>query len=205
LSGERLSGEFYKQKAEENIKTALQTGPYIVKDQLSYYKKKWMKDHLLIMVIVCILGIAGYLICWGNSPHWQFVIIILMIGFWVLCYNLMMAYAEGKLNSISKEENDKEYDGKNAFLLRRLRITGMVVLCIPLLVTSDLAYNYFSSQLPEINDGITIRGWLSGWIFGDDHWSRVKFFKGFITAMQISGMLGTVNLVLACLEKPKKN
>jgi len=204
LSAERLSGDDYQNKAEENIKIALKGGPLTVKEQLAYYKKKWAKDHFLATVLVLLGGVAACLFFWGNSPQLQFTVVMLMVALFIVRYNLMMAYAQSKVYDIPDDEIDTERVKRNGILLRRLRISAMIALCVSLLVTTDLAYNYFSSQLPEINDGITIRGWLAGWIFDDDHWTRLDFLNGFMNALSVSGLLGGANLVLACLEKPKQ-
>lgn len=103
LSGERLSDIEYKEKAEENIKAALETS-FSLKEKTEFFKAKWKKDHrfsLIVWIIVfAAVFVSGVLIGWFV---WE------KAGF-VLCgadgigaaivrierYNKMMAYAEQK-------------------------------------------------------------------------------------------------------------
>lgn len=59
LSGERLDGESYKSKAEENITVALNNSAFSVKDKQSFFKKKWGKDHRLEMILEILFLIAA--------------------------------------------------------------------------------------------------------------------------------------------------
>ena len=55
LSGERLTGEEYREKAEENIKTALERSPFSLEEKVEYYKGKWRKDHFWTCTVIRIL------------------------------------------------------------------------------------------------------------------------------------------------------
>ena len=59
LSGKKLSMEEYKEMAETNIKETLKASTFSLKEKQEFYKKKWLKDHIAIMVFigVCIIGI----------------------------------------------------------------------------------------------------------------------------------------------------
>ncbi len=97
LSGERLSPESYQAKAEENIKAALNASSFTLNERISYYKKKWKKDHLAEIILAPILWIAVILIL-----KWQGVsaavgggiagmLAILLYG---ILNNRMMIYVE---------------------------------------------------------------------------------------------------------------
>ena len=66
LSGKKLSMEEYKEMAETNIKETLKASTFSLKEKQEFYKKKWLKDHIAIMVFIgiCIIGVfvAGLLI-----------------------------------------------------------------------------------------------------------------------------------------------
>lgn len=63
LSGERLSNEQFKEKAEENIKSALDNSVFTTKDKIKYFKRKWLKEHAvslsLFIVGVIVFTVAG--------------------------------------------------------------------------------------------------------------------------------------------------
>ena len=59
LSGKKLSTEEYKEMAETNIKATLKASAFSLKEKQEFYKKKWLKDHIAIMVYIgiCIIGV----------------------------------------------------------------------------------------------------------------------------------------------------
>lgn len=59
ISGERLDGEDYKQKAEENITAALSKSVFTAKEKAKYFKKKWFKDHCFELIAEIILLVAA--------------------------------------------------------------------------------------------------------------------------------------------------
>ncbi len=65
LSGRRLSAEEYKEAAEENLTHTLKTSSFSLKEKIEFYKNKWLKEHISIMLFVgiCITGVmlAGIL------------------------------------------------------------------------------------------------------------------------------------------------
>lgn len=95
LSGKRLSTEEYKEMAETNIKESLKAGAFQLKEKQEFYKKKWLKDHVAVMVIAggCILGvfIAG-LIMRESLIGFVAVLMLVMAHGWR--NNAMMTYVE---------------------------------------------------------------------------------------------------------------
>lgn len=61
LSGQRLDDTAYKQKAEENIKSALDNSAFTLKEKIGYYKKKWLKEHMFFNIITLLPGV-GFLL-----------------------------------------------------------------------------------------------------------------------------------------------
>ena len=95
LSGHRLKEEEYKQAAEENLTQAIKTSSFALKDKIDFFKKKWLKDHIAIMVFlgICIIGVfvAGILlknaiVCYGAF--------LLLVGAHCWRNNTMMTYVE---------------------------------------------------------------------------------------------------------------
>lgn len=64
LCGERLTDSQYRERAEENIKTALDNSAFTVKDKIHYYRRKWLAENgvgrllwFLCYVIMAILSV----------------------------------------------------------------------------------------------------------------------------------------------------
>lgn len=93
LSGQRLTEAEYHEKAEENIKAALESS-FSLQEKMEYFKCKWRKEHRFedIVAIVAIIGIywAGYYFDNGL----QFIAILLPILYHGLRNNRMMTYVE---------------------------------------------------------------------------------------------------------------
>ena len=95
LSGKRLTNEEYKQAAEKNLTQTIKTSSFTLKDKIDFYKKKWLKEHIAIMIFigVCILGvfIAGIIL----KHIWiEFVAILMLVRAHMWRNNTMMAYVE---------------------------------------------------------------------------------------------------------------
>lgn len=95
LTGKRLTDTEYKKAAEENLKQAIQESSFSLKDKIEYYKKKWLKEHIAIMIFIgiCIVGIfaAGFL-C--KKPLLAAVTPFLIALAHAWRNNTMMAYVE---------------------------------------------------------------------------------------------------------------
>lgn len=57
LCGKKLTAEEYKDMAETTIKETLQESAFTIKEKQAFFKKKWVKEHAVAMVITCILGV----------------------------------------------------------------------------------------------------------------------------------------------------
>lgn len=102
LSGDRISDAEYKQKAEENIVTALSSSSFSLKEKIDYWKKKWQREHRLLIVGCGIVVIAVFAV--GYLGHYSFLMggaALIAIIEYLYCYNRMMAYVE-----------DHAFDGK---------------------------------------------------------------------------------------------
>lgn len=97
LSGERLSTEDYKAKAEENIAAALDSSVFSLQEKTDYFKRKWRKDHawsfilaalawVAVLLVLKKLGAEAYII--GGAGG---LLAVVMYGF---LNNRMMIYVE---------------------------------------------------------------------------------------------------------------
>lgn len=95
LAGQRLSDDEYKQTADNNLTEALRSSSFTTKDKIDFFKKKWLKDHIFIMIVIgiCILGVLAASIILQNPILCSFSVILLLLG-QIWRNNAMMAYVE---------------------------------------------------------------------------------------------------------------
>ena len=95
LAGQRLSDDEYKQTADNNLTEALRSSSFTTKDKIDFFKKKWLKDHIFIMIVIgiCILGVLAAGIILQNPILCSFSVILLLLG-QIWRNNAMMAYVE---------------------------------------------------------------------------------------------------------------
>lgn len=95
LSGKRLTDEEYKQAAEENLTQTIKDSSFTLKDKIDFYKKKWLKEHIAIMIFVgvCIVGVfvAGLVLRNALVGYLAILMLVLAHGW---RNNTMMAYVE---------------------------------------------------------------------------------------------------------------
>ena len=95
LSGKKLSAEEYKEMAETNIKETLSNSSFSLKEKQEFYKKKWLKDHVAIMVFlgVCIVAVFTVGAIKNNSLIGSVAVLLLVLAHgWR--NNAMMTYVE---------------------------------------------------------------------------------------------------------------
>lgn len=63
LSGERLSEQAYREKAEENIKTALGASAFSLKEKIAFFRKKWLWEHRFEMIVEAVIWLALWVAC----------------------------------------------------------------------------------------------------------------------------------------------
>ena len=87
--------EEYKEMAETNIKATLKASAFSLKEKQEFYKKKWLKDHIAIMVFIgiCIIGVFVAGIVARNSLVGCVAVLMLVLAH---CWrnNTMMTYVE---------------------------------------------------------------------------------------------------------------
>ena len=95
LSGKKLSTEEYREMAETNIKETLKASAFSLKEKQEFYKKKWLKDHVAIMVFsgICIVGVfvAGSVMRESLIGYISLLMLVLAHGW---RNNTMMTYVE---------------------------------------------------------------------------------------------------------------
>ena len=102
LSAERLDEKAYREKAEENIKSAL-VSSFTLKERMEYFKKKWRREHIfdLVMGMLVAAGLYAAGILWLDGL--QIVGCLFCVYFLIRWNNQMMSYVE-----------DRAFDGSGA-------------------------------------------------------------------------------------------
>ena len=95
LSGRWLPAEEYKEAAEANLAHTLKSSSFSLKERIDYYKAKWLKEHIAIMVFmgVYIIGtmVAGIIFERGWLIGSAMLMLLVAHGW---RNNTMMAYVE---------------------------------------------------------------------------------------------------------------
>ena len=95
LSGKKLTTEEYKEMAEANMKEALEASTFALKDKIEFFKKKWLKEHIAVMVFIGICIVTVFIIGAIKRISLLGSVAVLML---VLAHgwrnNTMMAYVE---------------------------------------------------------------------------------------------------------------
>jgi len=95
LTGQRLTDMEYKQTAEKNLTEVIRSSSFTIKDEIDFFKKKWLKDHIFYMILIgiCVLGVLVAGIIFHNPILCSASVILLLLGH-IWRYNSMMAYVE---------------------------------------------------------------------------------------------------------------
>lgn len=101
LSAQRLTSAQYQEKAEENIKTALRSSTFTLKEKIEFYKKKWLWDNLFWLVLELVVFVAGSvaILCFFES--W-----LVNVLTWAVFVRLLQ-----RRNEMMKYVEDRAYDG----------------------------------------------------------------------------------------------
>ena len=95
LSGERLGEEAFREKAEENIRSALNGSSFTLEEKIDYYKRKWKKDHcwtcFWARVLIWLLLAIGIM---THEPGWTIAYVIANLFYYCVERNQMMIYVE---------------------------------------------------------------------------------------------------------------
>lgn len=96
LSGKRLRTEEYREAAEENLQKAIRESSFTVQERMEFFKKKWLKDHWVDLLLIGLVIIAVYVTGFILRDSFIGLVAVLLL---VLAHgwrnNTMMAYVEG--------------------------------------------------------------------------------------------------------------
>lgn len=108
ISGERLLLDDFKKAADNNLVTALNNSTFTLKEKITFFKKKWLREHIATIVLCIVVWIGIMLWVALNNSYALLGTIgsILAILFYVVLYNRMMAYVEN--NAYRTTSNNKK-------------------------------------------------------------------------------------------------
>lgn len=106
LSGERLTAEDYREKAEENIKSTLAHSDFSVKERMAFFKRKWLQEHWTVFV-VCVIVLLVIAFALRGRPTEAYILCTLVaIVQYLTLRNRMMTYVEGRVFDRLPREDD---------------------------------------------------------------------------------------------------
>ena len=109
ISGERLLLDDFKKAADNNLVTALNNSTFTLKEKITFFKKKWLREHIATIVLCIVVWIGIMLWVALNNSYALLGAIgsILALLFYVVLYNRMMAYVENNAYRATSD-NKKE-------------------------------------------------------------------------------------------------
>lgn len=115
ISGERLGAEEFKKAADDNLVTALASSTFTLKEKISFFKKKWLREHI-VTIALCVLVWIGVMVLLklNTQGNDTFPVLgalggLLAALFYAVLYNRMIAYVEKH----AYRNPDDETDDKN--------------------------------------------------------------------------------------------
>lgn len=107
LSGKRLSVEEYKDNAEKNLAQAIKQSSFTMKEKIDFFKKKWLREHITIMVLIAVCILATLVIGFILQETLLGYIISVLLFIIAHCWrnNTMMAYIEKRVYDGKAEHN----------------------------------------------------------------------------------------------------
>lgn len=95
LSGRRLSTEEYQSMAEENLVKAIGQSSFTLKDRIIFYKHKWLKEHIAVMIFV---GLCVFSVLIIGIVQKQIAMLFFSFILFIIAHawrnNAMMTYVE---------------------------------------------------------------------------------------------------------------
>lgn len=95
LAGERLDDERFRKQADKILVDALRESSFSVKERTAFFKAKWRREHIWLIVSCAALCIAVSLYLWSKELWALLAPVWLVANCWL--NNRMMAYVEGKV------------------------------------------------------------------------------------------------------------
>lgn len=95
LCGERIDDHEYRKKADKIILDVAKSDIFSLEEKYKYWKKKWLREHIFLIVMCVALMIA--LIFWCVYMNWYIFAGFIPIVTYCFLNNRMMSYIEQKI------------------------------------------------------------------------------------------------------------
>lgn len=115
ITGEILDEKDFKKAADDNLVTALNSSTFTLKEKITFFKKKWLREHIATIIFSVVIWIGVIiLITLKTQGNDRFIIIggiggLLAVLLYVILYNRMMACVEDCVY----QKSDNTIDNKN--------------------------------------------------------------------------------------------
>lgn len=94
VSGERLDEANFRAEADSNLVTALENSAFTLRERIEFFKKRWIKAHLALIIFCVVALLAGYFFTLITEPAVSPIIVIVGIFVYGKLSNDMMIYVE---------------------------------------------------------------------------------------------------------------
>ena len=100
ISGERLAAGDFREAADKNLVTALNNSVFTLKEKITFFKRKWLREHIATIVLCVVMWIALIILLALKTRGSDIFSLLgatgglLAVLFYVAVYNRMMAYVE---------------------------------------------------------------------------------------------------------------
>lgn len=111
IAGERLAAENFREAADTNLVTALSNSTFTLKEKVAFFKKKWRKEHLSLIIFCVVAWIAVVIVLKFQDIEpalWAAVSNLIAVLFYVVLYNRMMAYVEKRAYQPDSDQEAKK-------------------------------------------------------------------------------------------------
>ncbi len=61
IIGERLGTEEFRKAADDNLVTALNNSTFTLKEKIAFFKKKWLHEHI-VTIVLCVIAWIGIMV-----------------------------------------------------------------------------------------------------------------------------------------------
>lgn len=111
IAGERLAAENFREAADTNLVNALSNSTFTLKEKVAFFKKKWRKEHLSLIIFCVVAWIAVVIVLKFQDIEpalWAAVSNLIAVLFYVVLYNRMMAYVEKRTYQPDSDQEAKK-------------------------------------------------------------------------------------------------
>ena len=105
LCAQRLDDQSFRSAADRNLAEALRCSPFSCQERMAFWKKKWLREHWLLLLLWGI-GAAGMMVlAWNISPWLAGLYPLVLLALYGVLRNRMMIYVENRVFGSQGKEN----------------------------------------------------------------------------------------------------